>query len=328
MVNPLGIIRAISFLSLMAVHAQAALQLVALMPAEGQFLVALEGIRTQAGAEYAIDVINMKKNPAVVDVANRCKAVHVKGLIIMDTRAVIMAQELQKYDTAFLRIPKFALMTLMAASTAEGLSNVAGVTFEIPLFTLVTHFRIISQKDFSTVGIFYRHPFEAMIEESKKLLEKEHITLHAVCVDCKKNGKITLQTALDVMIKSFVEIIDKKKSEVLIAPTDNFILNTRSLDKFWIGTVKKMKIPVIAPLDILASEEFSVAVFTADPDLIQLGAQSANQIVEHFENGTPMGKIGFEPTISIKSTVNVKVASELGWKLKEEKLGRINTIIK
>jgi uncharacterized protein YnzC (UPF0291/DUF896 family) len=41
-----------------------------------------------------------------------------------------------------------------------------------------------------------------------------------------------------------------------------------------------------------------------------------------------MKKIGFEPTISIKSTLNIHVADELGWDLKNEKLRRITTIIK
>jgi hypothetical protein len=41
-----------------------------------------------------------------------------------------------------------------------------------------------------------------------------------------------------------------------------------------------------------------------------------------------MGKIGFEPTISIKSTINAHVAEDIGWKFKDEQLGRITTIIK
>jgi hypothetical protein len=88
-----------------------------------------------------------------------------------------------------------------------------------------------------------------------------------------------------------------------------------------------MKVPVIAPLDMLASNKLGVAIFAADPDLPQLGAQTVSQIVEYFENNTPMAKIGFEPTISIKSTLNLRVTREIGWKLKNDKLSRITTII-
>jgi hypothetical protein len=47
-----------------------------------------------------------------------------------------------------------------------------------------------------------------------------------------------------------------------------------------------------------------------------------------FENGTPLGDIGFEPVISIKSTLNESIAKEIGWKLNAGKLGRINKIVK
>lgn len=74
----------------------------------------------------------------------------------MDTKALSLALELQKYDSAFTALPKFVLMTLQVKSMAKGLSNTAGITFEVPLYTLVTNFRIISQNDFFKVGIFYR----------------------------------------------------------------------------------------------------------------------------------------------------------------------------
>jgi hypothetical protein len=302
--------------------------LVALMPDEGRFRTVLEALRDQAGPGYHIDVIDVNKNPTVKTIADRCTSVGVQGLILMDTKAVNEAIELQKYDTAFKALPKFVFMTLLAELSAKGLMNSAGITFEVPLYTLVTNFRIISQKDFSTIGIFYRKSFSHSIEESKKLLEKEQIALNAVCIDCDQNQKTSVDNVLRTMNDDWGQMVSKEKVEVFIMPADNLIVNSKSLTEFWLGKIKNKKIPVVATIDLLASEKFGAAVFAADPDLIQLGNQAAGQITEHFENNTAMGKIGFEPTISIKSTLNTHVADELGWKLKSEKLGRITTIIK
>ena len=302
--------------------------LAALMPFEGRFQTVLEEIRDQAGPGYSIDVIDINKNPTVKTISDRCTSVNATGLILMDTKAVNAALELEKYDSAFKAMPKFVYMTLLSELVARGLSNTAGITFEVPFYTLVTNFRIISQKDFARVGIFYRSSFAHSIEESKRLLEREQITISAVCLDCDNGKKPSIENLLHIMNDSLDKLVSKEKVEVFIVPADNFIVNSKTLSEFWLGKIRKKRIPVIATIDFLASAQFGAAVFAADPDLTQLAAQAANQITKHFEDKTPMNKIGFEPTISIKSTLNIHVADELGWDLKNEKLRRITTIIK
>ena len=302
--------------------------MMAFMPADPQFQTVLAGLRSELDTTYAIDFVDMSKPFKTEEVANKCKKSGAKALILMDRKAIVMVRDLQKIDSSFVTIPKFVFMTLMVEATTKGLVNVAGIKFEIPIYTLVTNFRIISQKDFNKVGIFYRKSFTGSIEEAKKLLNKEQITLQTVCIDGEQNDKTTAQDALNVMKKSFDKMVKEQGSEVFLVLADNLVVNNTSLTEFWLEKVKKKKVPVIAPLDMLASPQIALAVFTADPDLPQLGAQAANQIIEYFENETPLESIGFEPTISIKSTLNQAVAKEVGWKLKAEKLGRINKIIK
>lgn len=307
--------------------AGAPINLAALIPDEKKFQAVLEEIRDQAGPAYHIDVIDVNKNLDVKTISRQCASIRAAGLILMDTKAVNIALELQKCDSAFIAMPKFVFMTLQAEMTSAGLSNTAGITFEVPFYTLVTNFRIISQKDFSRIGIFYRKSFTRSIEETRKLLGKEQIAISSVCVDCDQSSKASTENTLAVMNGSWERLVEKEKVEAFIIPADNLIVNSKALAEFWNGKIREKKIPVIATIDLLASEKFGAAVFTADPDLMQLGNQGANQIVEHFENNIPMNKIGFEPTISIKSTLNEHIADELGWKLKKEKLGRITTII-
>jgi hypothetical protein len=314
--------------SLLIATSQAKTNMMAFMPAGAQFQTVLAGIRAELDTTYTIDVVDMSKPVKIEEVAEKRRKNNIKALILMDIKAVRAVQDLQKTDSAFESMPKFVYMTLMVEATTMGLSNVAGINFEVPIYTLVTNFRIISQKDFSKVGIFYRKSYSSSIEEAKKLLSKEQFSLQTVCVDCEQNEKTTVQDVLKVMKKTFDKMVKEKGSEVFLVLADNLVVNNTSLTEFWLEKVKKKKVPVIAPLDMLASLQIGLAVFTADPDLPQLGAQAANQIIEFFENGTPLESIGFEPTISIKSTLNQNVAKELEWKLKAEKLGRINKVIK
>jgi hypothetical protein len=304
------------------------INLVALVPASGPFMNVLDEIMDQLGSGYHIDVIDISKNPSGKTIADQCSSNNATGLILMDTKAIKEVVELEKLYGNIKALPKFVFMTLQAKLTAAALSNTAGITFEVPLYTLVTNFRIISQKEIYKIGIFYRKTFEHSIEESMKLLEKEKIAVNSQCIDCDQNNKTSIDNVLSLMNDSWERMVATDKVDVFVIPADNLIVNPKSLAEFWIGTIKNKHLPIIATIDLLASEKFGAAVFTADPDLAQLGNQAASQIMEHFENNRPMDKIGFEPTISIKSTLNTHVAEEIGWKLKNEKLGRISTIIK
>lgn len=302
--------------------------LVALIPPDKQFQQVLDGMQSELDANYSINVVTMTKSFKFDDLTQKCKNNDIKALILMDDAAIDAVRELQETDSFFVKMPKFVFMTLQVENTTKGLSNVAGIKFEVPIYTLVTNFRIISQKDISNIGIFYRQSFSGSIEEAKKMLENEQISLNAVCVDCKDNGKATTQKALSVMDNSIDKMVKEQGCEAFLVLADNLIMNNTSLNDFWIGKVKKLNVPVIAPFEMLASKKVGLAIFAADPDLIQLGAQGANQIIEYFENGSSLDAIGFEPTISIKSTLNESVSKDLGWKLKSEKLRRINQIIK
>jgi ABC-type uncharacterized transport system substrate-binding protein len=309
-------------------NAAAVYDLAALMPAEGKFAGVLEEIRKQTGTNYRFHIIDMNKSVKVEDIARQCTSNNVQALILMDTKAIKAAVALEKFDSSFKALPKFALMTLMVESTSRGLSNIAGIKFEVPYYTVVMNFRIISQKEIKKVGIFFRKSFSGIIEESKKFLGREGIDICPVCVDCDPGRKTDPEQALAVMNRSVDKMVADEKIDVFLVPADNLIVNSKSLGTFWINKVKKMKLPIIAPIDMLASEKLGIAVFSADPDLPQLAAQAANQIIDHFENNTSMKDIGFEPTISIKSTLNLRVSREIGWKCKDEKLARVTRIIK
>jgi hypothetical protein len=326
--KPLKIITSIAYLLSIASVSSALNTMVALMPVEGQFQVVIEEMRKQVGGDYRIDVIDMNKSPQINSIADQCKSFNAQALILMDKKAIKAALELQTYDSIFKAMPKFTLMTLMVESSVLGLLNTAGIKFEVPFYTIVTHFRNVSQKNISKVGVFYRSSFTNSIEETKSLLERERIAISAVCVDCIKKEKTSPEDAWEKMNTSLEQMIKNDKVDVFLIPADNLIVNSRTLGQFWIDKVKKTKLPMIASFNLLASSKMSVAVFAADPDFPQLGAQAGNQIIDHFENGTPMEKVGFEPTISIKSTLNARVAQEIGWKLKEDNLDGITTIIK
>ena len=306
----------------------AAVTIVALVPDADQFHTVIQAIKDELGSSYRVEIIDIREPPGEATMLNRCKRWNAKAVILMDSKAVKAAQAMQKSDSAFAALPKFVYMTLMADATAAGLSNACGIFFEVPLFTLVTKFRIISAKDFLTVGVFYRKSYSKMIEETARLLRTEKIALRAECIDSAQTGAVTQETVLEALKNGFNKMKKGAKPDVLVVTADNLILNNASLNEFWLGEVKDRKIPVIAPLAILTSKDIAAAAFAVEPDLPQLGAQAANQIFECLEKGVKPVAMGFQQTISVISTVNSKVAEDIGWGLKAEKLSGVNSVVK
>jgi ABC-type uncharacterized transport system substrate-binding protein len=300
----------------------------AIMPLRGQFYTAYEGLRSELGPKYEFIVIDVNALKSVRSIADTCRASGVKALVLMDSKAISVAKEMQSLDTAFSIMPKFILMTLTVALASEGLNNVSGIMFEVPAYTLISNFRIVSKKDFSRVGVFYREQVRSAIDETRKLLQKEKISLDAVCVDCAMKEKMEPNDVEKFLSRSFEEMVMKEKIEVLWLMADNLIVNSGTIVGFWLKTVKAKNIPVIAPLETMASAKIGAAVFAADPDYSQLGIQAANLVTQFFEEHKSVQEIGFEPTISIKSTLNLSVASQIGWEINLEKTGRIDKIIK
>jgi hypothetical protein len=156
-----------------------------LYPAKDQFSVAFEAMKSELASRYALISINISEDQKIEEISALCKKSNVSALVLMDSKAVAKAKELQNSDSFFVSLPKFVLMTLSAQVETKGLTNASGIAFEVPGYTLITNFKIISQIDFSNVLVFYRSTVSSSnIEDAKKALAKEQITLDAICVDC------------------------------------------------------------------------------------------------------------------------------------------------
>jgi hypothetical protein len=294
--------------------------LLAIMPTGENFDKVFLGIKSDLGGKYAVEKVDVEKKPTAAQLVEKCYALKVSGIILM------LAKEMQNIDAKIAAMPKFVFMTLQVAMAANGLQNVSGIRFEVPGFTLITNFRTISKKDFSSVGVFYRQIFAKDIEEGKRLLAKEKINLITGCLDCDLDKPLTPDKAFDRMENQFGALKSQNIEVMWILP-DNYIVNSKTVSLFWLKKVKQAHIPAVAPIENLTSLGINAAIFSADPDYLQLGIQGAGQIVQVFEEETDINTIGFEPLISVKLVLNKNVAKELHWDLAEDKLERINKIL-
>lgn len=303
--------------------------LMAILPATGQFNVALEGIKNELGPNYHIWNVDVSSDiPEASDIITQCYSRKISGLILMDMKAITLCTEMAKIDSSIRMMPKFVLMTVQADRAVVGMQNTAVIKFDVPAYSSIVAFRHVSKRDFTKVGVFYRKQFSKIVEDGTRQLEKEKISIVGVCLDCENTVSADSKYFIRKMRRSIKHMVKKDNVEVIWMLPDDVTVNSRSIEKFWLTKVKKMNIPVLVPLENLASSQIGVGIMSAAPDYDALGTQTAGQIIQVFENGRSAGEIGSEMLIGIKTTINMDVARDIGWEFQKENLNRIEKIIK
>ncbi len=299
--------------------------LLVLAPISPNFLSAIEGLRSELGENYALDTLDLGSIKSSKKLGEGVRNSRAKAIVLMDNRSVVLAKELSKIDTTFAKLPKFVLMVLQADKALLGLPHVAGIRFEVPGYTVFTQFRNLSESKVTKVAVFHRKRFQESVLEEKRLLQKEKIVIQDYCLDCN-DDKLKDQKLLDALQLAADEALKKGTDAFWMLP-DNAIVNSKSLENFWIGSLKKKKKPIVVPLENLASLEMGMGIFSANPDYLQLGIQSAQQILQVLEEHESPDSIGLEPLISVQTVINLDVAKIIGWKFNTEKLSNVNKVL-
>jgi hypothetical protein len=302
-------------------------RLLAIMPSGESFRQAFDGMKSDLGNRYEWKTFDPDAKNAEDSLARLCSAYAPRALVLMDTRAVALAKRMQARDSALDAMPKFVLMTLKVEDAAKGLHHAVGVRFEVPAYAVFTQLRALSGRDFTRIGVFYRRSFSAFVEDSRRLLAREKLELIGKCIDCDGGGS----PAGDEIVKSLGKGMDAFKEagvQVVWMLPDNALVNPATLGRFWVPRLRRGKMPLVVPLANLASKQADLGLFSAYPDYPQLGVQAAQQVVQVLEEDVPPAALGFEPLISVQTTLNLSVAERLHWEIRKELLGRVGELVK
>jgi hypothetical protein len=321
----LAILSGLLSIGCLTVPASAAIRLLAITPNGEAFMQALEGLKSDLGDKYEVKRFDATLPNAADSLRGLVRAYSPQGLILMDSKAIVLAKELGK-DSGFARLPKFATMTLKVEGAIQGVDNIAGIKFEVPAYTIFLNLRILSRGEFHKVGVFYRQSFAAFVEESRKFLAKENIELAGECLDCGMADKLPPGSVPGKLRESMGRLASQNV-QVIWMLADNTLVNEATLKGFWLTRFKEYGLPVVVPLPNLASLELGLGMFGVWPDYRQLGMQAAQQIIQVFESGESPGKLGLEPLVSVQTVINLDMAQKVKWDLNKDKLYRVNSVL-
>lgn len=245
-----------------------------------------------------------------------------KCIVLMDNVAISRFREyrmsLGKDEPV---VPAVAFMSVMVEKSTEGLDNIYGIAYEIPVVTSVVSLRSILGITINRVGVIHREFLSGFIEKNSEYCEMEGIQIVNISIpDKKKSLKPVIKKGLKSLVK-------EKSAEALWIPNDNALLTPEIIKSIWIPAVRRFRMPVVVGVEVLVNPELNFGTFAVLPDHVSLGVQAAELVFEIMENGWQCNGRRVDPPLAVHKILNYRqVKNKYGVSVKRFK--NIDKILK
>lgn len=222
-------------------------------------------------------------------------------LVLMDNLALNHAKKLVNEPDPYLnQLQGVATMALNLHLALEGNNRLAGISYEVPGFSVINGFRYLLKGKLQRVGVIYRKSqHQEIIEQAEKQLQRVGIELLAY--DSEKKGKSRIR--INSFIKNRLKTMASEFDAVWVL-ADNVLLNSKAFNKYWLP--QSNKIPFICPLEKFVQQSMNFCVYSAFPAHRELGLQLAEMVFSILDGDRTVEEIGVQDIISVRKAINIE----------------------
>lgn len=270
------------------------------MPNTVQAQEVWRGLRDEVSGEF---------NLIAVEAEGECRSVlerglaqhHPSAIVIMNNPTLSSYREYQLLNRGVDFPPAFVVMTSFLGQQ-RSLISTTGISYEVPLITVVTNLRKLVSSPISRVGIIARPGLMGFIREQERLAEKESVVAVVEEVSAKPNV---------AEVRRALRII-KSTSDAVWVLNDNQLLTPKLISEGWVpGMNEHPWVPVIVGAAPLVAPGANFGTFALVPDHPGLGAQLANMIFNLSDDDWVLREqVQVEVPVSTVSTMDFGQANE------------------
>jgi putative ABC transport system substrate-binding protein len=288
------------------------------MPRTEQTQEVWTGLRDELASDFHIVAVEIKDRegaPAIAEGVNRHRPA---AIVLMNNPTLAAYREYQRSAADKKFPPAVVVMTSFLQHRPHEIEAATGISYEIPLITVVTNLRKLIAGGIENVGVVVRSPLQGFVAEQAALAAREHITVFPEEVSLDPNAA-ELKRALRRL---------KQRVEALWILNDDHLLTPRLITDGWLpGLNERPWVASIVGARSLVSSVQSFGTFAVLPDHTALGAQAANRIIELSEQGFSLAKDAeVQLPLSTTTTVDLIQARER-FKLRPDALQRIDRVL-
>lgn len=288
------------------------------MPDTSQTRQVWTGLCDDLGKQYRLVAVHADASDASRAIAEGMRRYQPSGLVLMNNPTVAAYRTLQKSSPHAVFPPAVIVMTSFLDGRSQQLLATTGISYEVPLITVVTNLRKLIVRPIERIGVVVRPGLTGFVRRQAELARREQITVFEEKVDTRCNAS-ELKRALRRL---------KQHVDALWILNDDRLLTPQLITEGWIpGLNERPWSPAIVGAASLVSPGQSFGTFAVLPDHIALGSQAASLLFDIADNGwvvPPDAQI--QSPLSTTTTVDLVQAKER-FELRADALQKVDRVL-
>jgi hypothetical protein len=292
-------------------------RIVVFMPETMQTREVWSSLRDELAQDFDLVAVRVEDKGAVSPIREAMRRHRPSGVVLMNNPTVAAYREYQRASAGGRFPPAVIVMTSFLEGHTAGVARATGISYEVPLITVVTNLRRIVASPIVRVGVVYRAPLEGFVIRQERLAAREQIALKKERVSPVPNVS-ELKRALRRL----------KRADAIWVLNDDRLLTQQLIVQGWLpGLNERPWLPAIVGAASLVSPGSSFGTFAVLPDHAALGVQTANRLFDIADNQWRIPNEGdTELPLSTTTTMDLAQARER-FALQSDALEQVDRIV-
>lgn len=246
------------------------------MPETPQTLEVWSGLRDELARNYRLVALRVEDRAARAVIEEGIRRHRPASIVLMNNPTVAAYNEYQHHvkNTSF--PPVVIVMTSFLDADRLQVSGATGISYEVPLITVVTNLRKLIDRPIDRIGVIHRPELGGFVDRQAALAAREQIGVVRELVGSSPNAS-ELKRALRRL---------KERAGAVWVLNDDHLLSPKLITEAWLpGLNERPWSPTIVGAASLVSPLQSFGTFAVLPDHAALGAQAASIVFDIADNG-------------------------------------------
>lgn len=240
------------------------------------------------------------------------------ALVLMNNPTVNAYRAYQQQSAGQPFPPALIVMTSFLDGTPQRVASATGISYEVPLITVVTNLRKLLVSPIERVGVVVRRSLTEFVRHQLELARREQIYVQAEVVSQEPNVS-ELRRALRRL---------KQRTHAIWVLNDDRLLTPELISEGWLrGLNERPFKPAIVGARSLVSATQSFGTFAVLPDHTALGVQAASMLYDLADNRWSLpDDVGVELPLSTTTSIDLAQVRER-FELRDDALSLVDNIV-
>jgi hypothetical protein len=295
----------------------AARSVLAFMPETAQTKEVWRGMSDELRNDFELVAVEVNGADAAHTIARGIERYRPSALVLMNNPTVSAYREYQRATPGRHFAPAVIVMSSFLDRHPEGLSATTGISYEVPLITVVTNLRKLIATPIDRVGVIRRHALAGFIDRQAALARTEQTEVVVETVSQRPNAS-EIKRALRRL---------KQRVNALWVPNDDHLLSPELIGDGWLpGLNERPFVPTIVGVASLVSPQHSFGTFAVLPDHTALGVQAASIVFDIADNSWVLPTT--EPQLPVSTTTTIDLPQVVErFALREGALAQVDRVV-